>query len=220
MPAFRPRRTPWPWEALASAVVGQLIEADRAARIERRIVGRWGARLGDGREALRDVPGGGDDRRPGAGRTGARWTWRRAAPMALRRVAREVAAGAASSAGAAADRRLLALPQIGPWTVQCLGLFGRGDMDSLPAGDLAYIKLVGRLAVSAAAQLLPRSKSSTHRMSPIAASSGRSPWLVFTGSSPTARRSAAPPESPAPDPAGLQDPCLGRLGSSARSRCR
>ena len=37
-------------------------------------------------------------------------------------------------------------PQIGPWTVQCLGLFGRGEMDSLPAGDLAYIKLVGRLA--------------------------------------------------------------------------
>jgi 3-methyladenine DNA glycosylase/8-oxoguanine DNA glycosylase len=38
------------------------------------------------------------------------------------------------------------MPQIGPWTVQCLGLFGRGDMDALPAGDLAYIKLVGRLA--------------------------------------------------------------------------
>jgi DNA-3-methyladenine glycosylase II len=38
------------------------------------------------------------------------------------------------------------MPQIGPWTVQCLGLFGRGDMDSLPAGDLAYVKLVGRLA--------------------------------------------------------------------------
>ena len=30
--------------------------------------------------------------------------------------------------------------------MQCLGLHGRGDPDSLPAGDLAYIKLVGRLA--------------------------------------------------------------------------
>ena len=30
--------------------------------------------------------------------------------------------------------------------MQCLGLFGRGDLDSLPAGDLGYIKLVGRLA--------------------------------------------------------------------------
>ena len=36
--------------------------------------------------------------------------------------------------------------EIGPWTVQCLGLFGRGDPDSLPAGDLGYLKLVGRLA--------------------------------------------------------------------------
>ena len=29
---------------------------------------------------------------------------------------------------------------------QCLGLDGRGEPDSLPAGDLAYVKLVGRLA--------------------------------------------------------------------------
>jgi 3-methyladenine DNA glycosylase/8-oxoguanine DNA glycosylase len=47
---------------------------------------------------------------------------------------------------AEADRRLLAIREIGPWTVQCLGLHGRGDPDSLPAGDLAYVKLVGRLA--------------------------------------------------------------------------
>ena len=40
----------------------------------------------------------------------------------------------------------LAGEQIGPWTVQCLRLFGRGEMDALPAGDLGYIKLVGRLA--------------------------------------------------------------------------
>lgn len=38
------------------------------------------------------------------------------------------------------------MPQIGPWTVQCLGLFGRGEPDSLPAGDLGYVKLVGRLS--------------------------------------------------------------------------
>ena len=30
--------------------------------------------------------------------------------------------------------------------MQCLGLYGRGDLDSLPAGDLAYVKLVGHLA--------------------------------------------------------------------------
>jgi DNA-3-methyladenine glycosylase II len=147
LPSFRPRLRPWPWEALASAVVKQLIEADRAARIERRIVGRWGPRLGEGRDALRDVPP------PAAiaGRAPAELAAMDLAPTraaALRRVAGTVASGRCELAAdpAAADRRLLALPQIGPWTVQCLGLFGRGEMDSLPAGDLAYLKLVGRLA--------------------------------------------------------------------------
>ena len=55
-PDFRPSRRLWPWEALAAAVCGQLIEASRAATIERRIVGRWGARLGPGRDDPRDVP--------------------------------------------------------------------------------------------------------------------------------------------------------------------
>ena len=45
-PHLRPRRRPWPWEALAWAVVKQLIESGRAAAIQRRIVGRWGSRLG------------------------------------------------------------------------------------------------------------------------------------------------------------------------------
>jgi 3-methyladenine DNA glycosylase/8-oxoguanine DNA glycosylase len=44
-PHLRPRRRPWAWEALAWAVVKQLIESGRAARIQRRIVGRWGLRL-------------------------------------------------------------------------------------------------------------------------------------------------------------------------------
>jgi 3-methyladenine DNA glycosylase/8-oxoguanine DNA glycosylase len=145
LPRFRPARRPWPWEALVSAVVGQLIEADRAARIERRIVGRWGARLGEGREALRDVPAAATI----AGRAPAELASMDLAPSraaALRRVAALATSGRCDLASPGADRRLLALPQIGPWTVQCLGLFGRGDMDSLPAGDLAYIKLVGRLA--------------------------------------------------------------------------
>ena len=143
MPRFRPQRRPWAWEALAAAVVGQLIEADRAIRIERRIVGRWGARLGQGREALRDVP-------PAAtiaGRAPAELVSMDLAPSraaALRRVAAVAQRSDLDSPDV--DRRLLALPQIGPWTVQCLRLFGRGDMDSLPAGDLGYIKLVGRLA--------------------------------------------------------------------------
>ena len=66
--------------------------------------------------------------------------------MAMIRCAREVAAGRVDPADAADDRRLLAISGIGPWTLQVLGLAGRGDPDSLPAGDLAYVKLVGVLA--------------------------------------------------------------------------
>lgn len=144
LPGFRPKGRPWPWEALAAAVVGQLIEARRAALIERRIAGRWGARLGDGRDALRDVPG------PAAiaGRAPAELEQMELAgkrAIAMRRLARDVDAGRCRIEDPRGDARLLAMPQIGPWTVQCLGLFGRNEPDSLPAGDLAYIKLVGRL---------------------------------------------------------------------------
>jgi DNA-3-methyladenine glycosylase II len=145
LPSFRPRRRVWPWEALAAAVVGQLIEAQRAITIERRIVGRWGPRIGDGRGALRDVPAAATI----AGRAPAELASMDLAPVraaALRRIAIAVAAGRCRPEDPAADRRLLAIAQVGPWTVQSLGLFGRGEMDSLPAGDLGYIKLVGRLA--------------------------------------------------------------------------
>ena len=143
-PDFRPSGRPWPWEALAAAVVGQLIEAQRAALIERRIAGRWGPRLGEGRAALRDVPG----PEAIAGRAPAELesmelVGKRA--TALRLLARDVAAGRCRIEDTSGDEALLARPQIGPWTVQCLGLFGRNDLDSLPAGDLGYIKLVGRL---------------------------------------------------------------------------
>jgi 3-methyladenine DNA glycosylase/8-oxoguanine DNA glycosylase len=144
-PYLRPRRRPWPWEALAWAVVKQLIETGRAARIQRRMVGRWGPRLGEGRDGLRDVPA------PDliAGRAPVELesmglALRRA--IALRAIAADIAAGRCDPAQPAADRRLLSVREIGPWTVQCLGLFGRGDPDSLPAGDLMYLKLVGRLA--------------------------------------------------------------------------
>ena len=160
-PWLRPRRRPWAWEALAWAVVKQLIESERAAAIQRRIVGRWGARLGPQPPAapsrfspdsgsnlygaLRDVP----DAATIAGRAPAELAAMDLSParaVALRAVAREIAAGRCDPAVATADARLLAIPEIGPWTVQCLGLFGRGDPDSLPAGDLIYLKLVGRLA--------------------------------------------------------------------------
>jgi 3-methyladenine DNA glycosylase/8-oxoguanine DNA glycosylase len=129
---------------LAWAVVKQLIETGRAARIQRRMVGRWGLQLGAERGALRDVP------TPAliAGRAPVELealglALKRA--IALRSVAGDIAAGRCDPARPDGDKRLLAVREIGPWTVQCLGLFGRGDPDSLPAGDLIYLKLVGRL---------------------------------------------------------------------------
>jgi len=144
-PHLRPRRRPWPWEALAWAVVKQLIESGRAARIQRRMVGRWGLRLGAGPGSLRDVP----TAALIAGRAPVELesmglALKRA--IALRAVAGDIACGRFNPGDGAGDRRLLATREIGPWTVQCLGLFGRGDPDSLPAGDLIYLKLVGRLA--------------------------------------------------------------------------
>jgi 3-methyladenine DNA glycosylase/8-oxoguanine DNA glycosylase len=56
------------------------------------------------------------------------------------------AAGRADLDRPDADRRLLTVPGIGTWTVRCLGLFGRGDPDALPSGDLGYLKVIGRLA--------------------------------------------------------------------------
>lgn len=144
-PWHRPRRRPWPWEALAWAITAQLIEASRAAEIQRRIVRRWGPcrSLADG--VLRDVPGASLI----SGRAPAELAAMDLAParaVAMIRCAREVASGRVDPATSDGDRRLVAISGIGPWTIQLLGLGGRGDSDSLPAGDLAFVKLVGRLA--------------------------------------------------------------------------
>ena len=144
-PWHRPRRRPWPWEALAWAVTSQLIEAFRAAAIQRRIVRRWGPRreMEDG--VLRDVPSAALI----AGRAPAELASMDLAAsraLALIRCAKEVSAERVDLSSPSADLRLRRISGIGPWTLQCLGFGGRGDPDSLPAGDLAYVKLVGRLA--------------------------------------------------------------------------
>ncbi len=146
-PWIRVRRAGKPWEALAWAITEQLIEAGRAATIQRRIVARWGShlRMPAGARRLRDVPG------PAliAGLAPAELAALDLAPkraVALVKVAREVASGRCDLNSVEGDRRLLSISEIGPWTIQCLGLNGRGDLDSLPAGDLAYLKLVGRLS--------------------------------------------------------------------------
>jgi 3-methyladenine DNA glycosylase/8-oxoguanine DNA glycosylase len=154
-PWVRPRRRPWPWEALCWAITEQLIEGSRAAAIQRRIVRRWAPshlpadhpppRARRDPWPLRDVP----SAIVIAGRAPAELAsmdLSQGRSVAMVRCAREVARGRARLDDPSGDRRLLEISEIGPWTIQCLGLHGRGDPDSLPAGDLAYVKLVGHLA--------------------------------------------------------------------------
>jgi 3-methyladenine DNA glycosylase/8-oxoguanine DNA glycosylase len=143
-PWVRPRRRPEPFEALAWAVCEQLVESRQAAAIQRAVVRRHG--------------------RPSACRTlvappSAAWLAGRSpaeldacglAPkrsMALVRAAREVASGRADlERHESSWRRLLAIPDIGSWTIEMLAFEGQGRDDIIPALDLEYVKLVGRLA--------------------------------------------------------------------------
>jgi len=143
-PWLRVSRRPVAFEALAWAVCEQLIDSPRAAAIERRIVRALGPRCPD--SGLRDVPAAaalGDC--PPALLESFDLAGRRA--VALVRVARDVAAGRIdleSDDHEHAWRRLLAVPTIGRWTVEMLAAHGQGRYDVLPAGDLGYLKLVGR----------------------------------------------------------------------------
>jgi 3-methyladenine DNA glycosylase/8-oxoguanine DNA glycosylase len=143
-PYLRPPRRPEPWESLAWAICEQLIESERAEAIERRIVHRWGRCAVTG---MRTVPPPAvvADRAP-AELESCGLSPKRAITMV--RAAREVASGRADLHAPDHERvwaRLRAISGIGAWTIEILGLEGQGRYDQLPAGDLAYLKLVGRL---------------------------------------------------------------------------
>jgi 3-methyladenine DNA glycosylase/8-oxoguanine DNA glycosylase len=141
-PWLRPLRRPEPFEALAWAVCEQLIEGDRAVDIQRRMTWRWGR----AHERLRDAPTAAALAACGPAELAALDLAPKRA-IALVKAAREVASGRADLAQhEPAWRRLRTIPEIGPWTLECLALHGQGRDDQLPAGDLAYVKLVGRLA--------------------------------------------------------------------------
>jgi 3-methyladenine DNA glycosylase/8-oxoguanine DNA glycosylase len=143
-PWLRAYGRPDPFEALAWAICEQLIESQRAAEIQRRLVARLGRRCDE--SGLRDAPTAAvlASQAPAllesldlcAGRS-----------MALVRAAREVAAGRIDLLAPDHERgwaRLRAIRGIGSWTVQKLALTGQGRLDQLPAGDLAFVKFVGR----------------------------------------------------------------------------
>ena len=143
MPWLRPRRRAEPFEALAWAVCEQLIDGARASAIERSLVARHGRRSACG---LRDVPSAAEVGRLAPAQIESCGLSPRRS-VTLMRAAREVASGRADlSRHEPSWRRLRAIPGIGPWTLESLAFYGQGRDDQLPAGDLAYVKLVGRLA--------------------------------------------------------------------------
>ena len=117
----------------------------RAAAIQRRIVHRWGRRCR--RTGLRDAP----DALTLSGVAPAELQscdLSAGRALALIRCAREVAAGRVDLHAPDHERgwqRLRRIPGIGSWTLEILALHGQGRYDQLPAGDLNYLKLVGRL---------------------------------------------------------------------------
>jgi 3-methyladenine DNA glycosylase/8-oxoguanine DNA glycosylase len=143
-PAIRPERKAEPFEALAFAITEQLIEGGRAYEIQRRLIRRWGRRSACGE--WRDGP----TAEALAGCGPAELAACDLAPkraLAMIRVAREVASGRVDlDDHEPAWLRLRAIREIGSWTVEKLALEGQGRDDMLPAGDLAYVKIVGRLA--------------------------------------------------------------------------
>jgi 3-methyladenine DNA glycosylase/8-oxoguanine DNA glycosylase len=144
-PGLRPYGKPDPFEALAWAICEQLIEFGRACAIQRRLVLRLGRRC-DWSE-MRDAPAAAKlaaqapARLESMGLSAGR-------AVALVRAAREVASGRVDLFASEPEpgwRRLRAIRGIGAWTTQMLALTGQGRLDQLPAGDLAYLKLLGRL---------------------------------------------------------------------------
>jgi 3-methyladenine DNA glycosylase/8-oxoguanine DNA glycosylase len=133
-PERRVRRNPTPFEALMWGVTEQLIDGERATDIQKALIARLGRRWA----ALPDSPSAetvaaqAPAMLEACGLAGKR-------ALALRRAAR-VDLGAPDWRA-----RLLAIPEIGTWTVEIVALHGFGQLDQVPAADLGYLKLVGRL---------------------------------------------------------------------------
>jgi 3-methyladenine DNA glycosylase/8-oxoguanine DNA glycosylase len=146
---LRPRRRPEPFEALAWAICEQLIEYERAAAIQRRIVAAMGpcwAAWEECERPLRDVP---SPAALAAAAPARLESFDLAASRArlLVCVARETASGRLDLHDADHERawqRLHATPGIGQWTIEMLALHGQGRYDQLPAGDVGLLKYVGR----------------------------------------------------------------------------
>jgi 3-methyladenine DNA glycosylase/8-oxoguanine DNA glycosylase len=144
-PWVRVRRRTCPWEAFMWAVTEQLIAFEDAVAIQRRLIRALGDRC----------PSTGLPEGPSAAVVAAQspallqsFALTETRAIALRRAAVEVASGRVDLLAADHERgwrRLLAIPGIGPWTIEMLALQGQGRYDQVPAGDLGFVKSVGRI---------------------------------------------------------------------------
>jgi 3-methyladenine DNA glycosylase/8-oxoguanine DNA glycosylase len=209
-PRLRVRRRPDPFEALAWAICEQLIEVERAVAILRRLVRRLGRRCP--RTGLLDAP---TAERLAASSPAYLQSLDLSAgrALALRRVAREVAAGRIDLRDPDHERgwrRLRAIPGIGSWTIEMLALHGQGRLDKVPAGDLGYLKLVGRMRTGN-----PYARATEEDVRELLAP--YAPWSGLAGAyllSAAARGGAAGLRARAPTP----PPRAGTRSSAPRSR--
>jgi 3-methyladenine DNA glycosylase/8-oxoguanine DNA glycosylase len=148
-PWLRVGRRPEPFEALAWAICEQLIDYERAAAIQRRLLAALGRRwavTGPRASTVRDMPAVELLAQTAPARLQS-FDLAASRALALVRAAREVARGRVDlhREHEPAWRRLRAIPGIGAWTVEMLALRGQGRHDQLPAGDLGLLKLAGRM---------------------------------------------------------------------------
>jgi DNA-3-methyladenine glycosylase II len=140
-PMLRVRRQPDPWETLYAAITEQLIELERAKEIQRRLIRAFGYRCPA--TGMRDAPTPAAIAAQAPARLGS-FDLAPKRALALRRCAEAVAAGRLDLHDHD-HRRLRSLREIGPWTCEMVGLHGQGRYDVVPAGDLGFLKIVGRL---------------------------------------------------------------------------
>jgi DNA-3-methyladenine glycosylase II len=146
-PTLRPAGRPQAFEALAWAVTEQLIEYERAVAIQRRMVAALGRR--DPVSRLRDSPAAAAFGGASAARLES-FDLSASRAITLIKASREIAAGRIDIDTLDPDAqeegwcRLRAIRGIGTWTVEIMALAGQGRVDQIPAGDLSFIKFVGR----------------------------------------------------------------------------
>jgi 3-methyladenine DNA glycosylase/8-oxoguanine DNA glycosylase len=140
-PGLRVRRQPDPWHTLLGAITEQLIELERAMVIQRRLIAAFGYRCPA--TGMRDGPTADVIARQAPARL-VSFDLAPKRALAMRRCAEAVASGRLDLRDHD-QRRLRSMREIGPWTCEMVALHGQGRYDLVPAGDLGFLKIVGRL---------------------------------------------------------------------------